>query len=111
MLYMNDYDIMHAQQRIASHPVLAKAVQFLALSKNKSIPTATVGPIGSARCKAANKLMRMLQGKIRSHRSELQSGHDAHQVFHDPPGLQKRVADARSFLDTSIDFRAGTWYS
>ena len=63
MLYMNDYDIMLAQQRFASHPVLGKAVQFLAAFKDEVDSHSDGWAYWKCPVQAAKKLMEMLQGK------------------------------------------------
>jgi hypothetical protein len=63
MNYMNDYDIMLAQQRYAGHPVLNKAAQFLAAFKEEVDTHSDGWAYWKAPVAAANKLMEMLQGK------------------------------------------------
>lgn len=63
MLYMNDYDIMNAQQRFASHPVLGKAVQFLAAFKEQVDNCSDGWAHWKCPVQAANKLMELIQGK------------------------------------------------
>jgi hypothetical protein len=64
MLYMNDYDIMNAQQRFASHPVLGKAVQFLAAFKEQVDNCSDGWAYWKCPVQAAKKLMELIQGKV-----------------------------------------------
>jgi hypothetical protein len=63
MNYMNDYDIMLAQQR-ANTPVLRKAVQFLAAFKEQVNDHSDGWAYWKCPVNAANKLMELIQGKV-----------------------------------------------
>ena len=63
MNYMNDSDIMQAQQRFAGHPVLNKATMFLAAFKEEVDYHSDGWAYWKAPVAAANKLMEMIQGK------------------------------------------------
>ena len=74
MLFMNDFDIMRAQQQYAYHPVLGKAVDFLSQFKDQVDQNSDGWAYWRPPVQAASKLMDMIQGKTEATEANFKKG-------------------------------------